>query len=215
MHDSSWAATTAEWQQPPAPRAPAWITTSMRKVEGTVMLDRPVLALERLAGALLRSPRTASVLRGEPIGHALHPLLTDFPLGSFLSATLLDLVGGRRARPAATGLIGFGIATALPTAAAGMAEWTTAGERSRRVGVVHACVNLSATSLYAASLLARLRGRHRRGVAFALAGGTAAWIGGYLGGHLSLVRKIGTADPGFGPVPPPSDVRAGSSVGVS
>jgi hypothetical protein len=41
----------------------------------------------------------------------------------------------------------------------------------------------------------RLRDRHRLGVAFGLAGGTFATVGGYLGGHLSLVRKIGTADP--------------------
>ncbi len=205
MHDSSPSTTrTAEWQEPPTHHAPAWITTSIRRVEEAALLDRPVVVLERLSRKLLRSPPTMSVLRGEPIGHALHPLLTDFPLGSFLSATLLDLFGGRRARRAATGLIGFGIAMVLPTAAAGMAEWSAAGERSRRVGVVHASVNITATSLYAASLVARLRGRHRRGVALALAGGTAAWIGGYLGGHLSLVRKIGTADPGFGAVPPPS-----------
>ncbi|HEV2810495.1 MAG TPA: hypothetical protein VGV93_08895 [Acidimicrobiales bacterium] len=39
------------------------------------------------------------------------------------------------------------------------------------------------------------------GVVLALVGRGAAWAGGYVGGHLSMVRKIGTADPSFGPVP--------------
>lgn len=33
-------------------------------------------------------------LSGAWLGHALHPALTDVVLGSFLSATLLDLLGG-------------------------------------------------------------------------------------------------------------------------
>lgn len=190
---------TADWQDPPEGRAPAWIIRSMATIEGAQVLDTPVTFLDRLSRRVLRTPRLAGVLRGDQFGHALHPILTDFPLGSFLSATLLDLFGGRRSRPAAAGLIAFGVAMSVPTAASGMAEWRSAGPASRRVGVVHAAVNTTAASFYTASLLARLRGRHRRGVVLAVAGGSAAWIGGYLGGHLSLVRKIGTADPSFGP----------------
>ena len=36
-------------------------------------------------------------------------------------------------------------------------------------------------------------------VAFGVAGGLVATTGGYFGGHLSLVRKIGTTDAAFGP----------------
>ena len=198
--DVSTSASTADWQTPPEGRAPGWLTKPIATLETASSLDRPVAFLGRLSGGVLRRPRLAGVLRGDRVGHAVHPLLTDFPLGSFLSATLLDLFGGRRSRPAATGLIAFGIAMTVPTAASGLAEWSSAGLVSRRVGVVHAAVNTTAASFYAASLLARLRGRHRRGIALGIAGGGAAWIGGYLGGHLSLVRKIGTADPSFGPV---------------
>ncbi len=192
---------TADWQDPPTSRAPEWLTRGMARIEAAPVLDTPVTFLDHLSRRVLRTPRLAGALRGDQVGHALHPILTDFPLGSFLSATLLDLFGGRRSRPAATGLIAFGVAMTLPTAASGMAEWRSAGPASRRVGVVHAAVNTTAASFYTASLLARLRGRHRRGVALALVGGSAAWVGGYLGGHLSLVRKIGTADPAFGPPP--------------
>ena len=190
---------TAERQVPPRPVTPAWLRDTVRRIETSAGLDGPVAAVARVADSVLADPRVDGALRGDWAGHALHPLLTDFPLGAFLSATLLDLFGGRRARPAATGLVGFGLAMTVPTAAAGLAEWRSAGHTARRVGIVHASVNGTAALLYGASLAARLRGRHGRGVLLALGGGSAAWVGGYLGGHLSLVRKVGTADPSFGP----------------
>ena len=159
------------------------------------MLDAPARGLAAVADRVLASDRACSMLRGESLGHALHPLLTDFPLGAWTSTSLLDLFGGRRARPAATGLLAFGVAAAVPTALAGLAEWQAATGRARRVGVVHAGVNSTALTLYSASLVSRLRGRHTRAVVLGLAGGTVAFVGGYLGGHLSLVLKVGTADP--------------------
>lgn len=193
-------ATTADWQAAPLRRSPMWLSRAAHSIERSQSLDAPVNVMSRLADRMFRSPRVYAALRGEQLGHALHPLLTDFPLGSWMSASLLDLFGGQRSRPAATGLVGFGVAMALPTALAGLAEWRSAGQVSRRVGAVHAAVNTTALTLYTGSLIARLRGNHSRGVVLALAGGGAGWAGGYLGGHLSLVRKIGTADPSFGPV---------------
>lgn len=183
--------------QRPARRGltPAPLTAAVQRIEGTKMLDAPAQGLAAVADRLLASDRAYSMLRGEPLGHALHPLLTDFPLGAWMSTSLLDLFGGRRARPAATGLLAFGVAAAVPTALAGLAEWQAAAGRARRVGVVHAGVNSTALALYSASLVARLRGRHTKAVVLGLAGGTVAFIGGYLGGHLSLVLKVGTADP--------------------
>ncbi|HEV2809644.1 MAG TPA: DUF2231 domain-containing protein [Acidimicrobiales bacterium] len=191
---------TADWQTAPQRRSPMWLSRAVHRIERSPSLDAPVRAMASLADRVLRSPQVYAALRGEQLGHALHPLLTDFPLGSWTSASLVDLFGGQRARSAATGLVGFGVAMTLPTALAGLAEWRSAGHVSRRVGVVHAAVNTTTLALYTASLLARLRGNHSRGVVLALAGGGAGWAGGYLGGHLSLVRKIGTADPSFGPV---------------
>jgi uncharacterized membrane protein len=175
--------------------APAWLVDAVARIEDSAALDRASDLLDRAAAGLRRRPDARALLRGDAIGHALHPLLTDFPLGMWMSANYLDLLGGRRGRPAATRLIALGTAAALPTAASGLAEWLETWGRARRVGVAHAAINSAALALYGASLAARLSGRHRAGVALALAGGVAATTGGYLGGHLSLVHKIGTADP--------------------
>jgi hypothetical protein len=60
--------------------------------------------------------------------------------------------------------------------------------------------------LYGSSWIARRRGSHRAAVGLGVVGGLVATLGGYFGGHLSLVRKIGTVDPAFG-----ADGGAGAS----
>jgi hypothetical protein len=154
--------------------------------------------LRTLADAVVRSPAIDNGLRGAWLGHALHPLLTDFPLGSWMSASFLDLFGGPEARRPAQRLVGFGLLAAVPTVAAGLAEWRPTAGGARRVGVIHAAVNTTATLLYGSSWLAGRRGRRSFAVGLGVGGGVVATVGGYVGGHLSLVRKVGTADPRFG-----------------
>jgi uncharacterized membrane protein len=173
--------------------APARLVGFMHRVEGDARLDGPVGVLSQLTRPF-DAPAARQALSGAWLGHALHPLVTDFPLGSWASATLLDLFGGRRSRPAAQGLVAFGLACTVPTIASGIVEWRTAGERDQRVGVVHALVNTLATACYAASLGPRRRGQPVRTAAWSVTGGLIATAGGYFGGHLSLVRKVGSRD---------------------
>ena len=184
-------------QAAPQRHAPAWLRHAVNRVENANELDRARAAFGHLAAGLTNNPTVRDVLRGGSFGHAVHPLLTDYPLGAWISVTVLDLSGSPRLRPAATLLTGVGVLGAVPTALSGAAEWEAADPKSQRVGLVHAAVNTSAALCYLASFISRLRGRHRYGVAIGLLGGCCAWVGGYLGGHLSLVRKIATADPAF------------------
>lgn len=190
------------------PRAPAALVAALRGLEADARLDGPARRLQTVADGVVRSPGVASALRGVWLGHALHPLLTDFPLGAWMSASFLDLFGGEVARRPAQRLIGFGLLVSVPTAAAGLAEWRGTGGGARRVGVVHAAVNGTATLFYAGSWLARRRQAHGAAVALGVSGGLMATLGGYFGGHLSLARKIGSADPGF-TTAAPSAVAAG------
>lgn len=165
----------------------------VHRIESDQRLDRPAAMLERLSRPL-DAPDLNRALSGAWLGHALHPLLTDFPLGSWTSATLLDLFGGRRSRAAAQGLVAFGVAAAVPTVASGLVEWRRTAAPDGRVGVVHATVNSLALLCYARSMIPRARGKGFRAAGWSVTGGLLATAGGYFGGHLSIARKIGSRD---------------------
>ena len=163
-------------------------------LENATALDRPVRALEPPVRSLFGTGTRASMLRGEWLGHAIHPLLTDVVIGTWTSATVLDLIGGRDSATAARRLIGTGLVAAGPTAWTGWAEWSAAGSRDKRVGLVHAVTNGVAIGVYASSWFARKRGRHGSGVRRALAGLAVSGAGAYLGGHLTAARNVASHD---------------------
>src|SRR5680860_255746 len=168
-----------------------------RRLEDATALDAPVHALEPKIRALFGSGTRGSVLRGDWLGHAVHPVLTDFVIGTWTSATLLDLFGGRDSSAPAQRLIGAGLLAAGPTAWTGWAQWSEAGSREKRVGLVHAVTNGLAIGTYAASWIARQRGQHGKGARLALAGAAVSGVGAYLGGHLAAARKVGTHHPAY------------------
>jgi nitrite reductase/ring-hydroxylating ferredoxin subunit/uncharacterized membrane protein len=158
-------------------------------VEVDERLDRVAgLVADRVAES--RPPALVGPLSGTPLGHPLHPPLTDLPIGFWTSAWVLDLVGGRRRQAAAQTLVGLGVLSAVPTVLTGLSDWSDTVGGTRRVGLVHAGINTVATLAYAASWWARRRGRHGRGVALGIVGATAATLGAYFGGH--LVYRTGT-----------------------
>lgn len=163
-------------------------------LESDERLDPAVDALGELT-APLGAPGLGDVLRGAWLGHALHPSLTDVPLGLWTAASVLDLVGGSSSRPAAQRLLGIGLLTVAPTAASGWAEWHRSDRPAQRVGVAHAALNVAAIGLYAGSWAARRGERHRLGAMLALVGAGTAGAAGYLGGHLAAVRGVSTVHP--------------------
>lgn len=185
----------------PIDSPPALVRWTLR-LEETRALDGPVRALEPPVRSVFGTGRRGSVLRGEWLGHALHPVLTDVVLGTWTSATVLDLVGGRDSRTAARRLVATGLLAVGPTAWTGWAEWSEAGPREKRVGLVHAVTNAVAIGTYAASWNARRQGRHGAGARLALTGATVSGLGAYLGGHLAAARKVGSHDPAYDSIPP-------------
>ena len=149
---------------------------------------------EQLASAVkqaLPAGPAKDVLSGTWLGHALHPLLTDVPIGTWTSAILLDLLGGEDAEDGADRLVGIGILASLPAIASGLSDWADTIGPDRRTGLVHACANSAALTLYGASFLARKSGRRGLGVTLGLLGGGAMGVGGWIGGHLSYGHGVG------------------------
>jgi nitrite reductase/ring-hydroxylating ferredoxin subunit/uncharacterized membrane protein len=171
------------------------------RLEATDAIDRVAGPVHRKVTAILPSGPVKDVLHGVLLGHPLHPALTDLPIGFWTSAFVLDLAGGRGARPAADALVGIGVATALPTAVTGLADWSDLSQPERRSGIVHAAANVTATALYGLSFLARRRGHRAGGVALGVAGAAAATAGGFLGGHLAYRRAAGVNRAAAAPAP--------------
>jgi nitrite reductase/ring-hydroxylating ferredoxin subunit/uncharacterized membrane protein len=163
-------------------------------------LDGPARAVAKVVRDVIPSGPVKDALSGTWLGHALHPLLTDIPIGTWTSAVLLDWLGGEDHEAAADRLISTGLLAAAPTAVSGFSDWTDTTMSSasvRRVGLVHAASNVAAVGLFAASRLARARGDRGRGRALALGGMGTLVVGGHLGGHLSYSHAVGVDNTAF------------------
>ncbi|MET1002868.1 MAG: Rieske 2Fe-2S domain-containing protein [Acidimicrobiia bacterium] len=170
---------------------PTQMHDAVARIEQAGVLDAPSAILEPIARRLTRTDTAKRLLSGAPLGHRLHPVLTDIPIGTWTSATLLDLLGGRKSRRAARRLIGVGIVAAVPTAAPRHSDGVDMQGESRRVGVVHAASNSVGLLFQVASWSARGKGHHKRGALLSLIGLAAVGVGGYLGGHLVFARREG------------------------
>jgi nitrite reductase/ring-hydroxylating ferredoxin subunit/uncharacterized membrane protein len=168
----------------------------VRFVEKQKSLDRVTGFLKATTDDVLGHVRdrkkVEDALNGVWLGHPLHPLLTDIPVGAWTTAAIFDLAAfamGRRSR-AGTGAIAVGIAGAIPTAATGVMDWYNLNERQQRIGSGHALLNSAALACYVASLLTRLShlGSGRR---LSFIGLGLVTVSAYLGGHLVYSTRAG------------------------
>ncbi|GAB1331389.1 Rieske (2Fe-2S) protein [Streptomyces sennicomposti] len=187
--------------------------------------------LERFSGADRMLDKIRDAVRGVPLGpvrdalhgrwlgHPVHPLMVQLPIGSWLSAAVLDFVPGQRR--AVRTLIATGLLSATPAAVSGLVDWAELHRQQMRVGAVHATANMAALALYTGSLTARLRGREARGKLLGLAGLGAVAVGGALGGHLAYRQASGAnhaehvphlVSPGWHPVAELADLPDGRPV---
>jgi uncharacterized membrane protein len=155
-------------------------------LEDRTDLDGAVDALRTLAEDAIPEGPTRAALQGEWLGHPVHPVMTDLVIGFWTSAFVLDFFPVKRLRAASDLFVALGLASALPTVATGLADFTTLDRPKQRVAVVHAGTNAVGATLYAISLANRIRGRRARGIVFGMLGATAMTAGGYLGGYLAF-----------------------------
>ncbi|MEU4541899.1 Rieske 2Fe-2S domain-containing protein [Nonomuraea dietziae] len=159
------------------------------KLEKSRAMDRPIRVLAKAVREKIGPGRLRDWLHGVPIGKPLHPPLATVTLGCWVSVAVLDLVN---ADPKASkALLAAGVAGAVPTAAAGLTDWSSLHREQQRVGFVHMVTNLTALSLFSGSLLLRMAGRQGGGKALSMLGLGAAAVGGYLGGHMAYRQAAG------------------------
>ena len=137
------------------------------------------------------------VLHGQkPLGHPLHPALTDVPLGAWTAGVVADLAAyATHAVPTAAGDIALavGVVGALGAALTGYTDHHETYGHERRMATMHGLIMTVVLVLELISLGLRWwagAGWHGVAVALALVALLVALGGAYLGGHLTF--GIGT-----------------------
>ena len=156
-------------------------------------LSAAVHRVYEAAGGTGRQIKNA--VHGVWLGHPLHPVLTDVPLGAWTTALVFDTAeattGDRTCAHAADIAVGIGVAGAVGAAITGLTDWSETDGQAKRLGLVHGLMNLTATSLYVKSLVMRGNGEREGGRAYGLAGFLLAGAAAYLGGALVYRERIG------------------------
>ncbi|MBS9532713.1 Rieske 2Fe-2S domain-containing protein [Mycobacterium sp. M1] len=169
-------------------------------VEGASVLDKPAKFVVGKLGRLTKAGKFKDLISGSPMGHPVHPPLTELVIGSFMSTTALDVLAPNVGAKAANRLTAVGMAAFLPAALSGASDWVDTeygDEKSRRIGLVHATVNVVALALYGAALRARRRGNRAQATLLSLSGAGVLSSAGYLGGHMTFVRGVGVNQTAF------------------
>ncbi len=134
-------------------------------------------------------------LHGTWLGHPLHPVIKDVPIGAWTMTAILDvaeLTGSRKYKNGADAAVAIGIVGALGAAVTGLTDWTGTTTKKRKIGLMHGMLNIGATALYATSYVLR-KNKKTRGTAIALsmAGYGVVSLAAYLGGHLVFGEQVG------------------------
>jgi len=167
-------------------------TASDRLAEAMPWLDSAARTVQAALAPVLGpsgNKRVKDALYGTWLGHPLHPALVSLPLGFWTSTAVLDVAGLDRGADLSLRL---GLLSALGAVASGAAQWQDTQElvKPRRLGVLHAALNMAAVALYGTSWGLRARGSRTAGVAVAMAGlaivAGSAWLGGDLAYDLGI-----------------------------
>ena len=147
-----------------------------------------------LDGAI--GPTGAKFLHGTWLGHPLHVVLTDVPIGAWTTAAVFDLIEqntpSRTMARGADAAITLGLCATAITAITGLADWSKiGGGRARRVGLMHGLLNTAASACYITSLCLRRNRSRAAGRQFAWLGLMISTVAAYLGGHLVYTEQLG------------------------
>ena len=169
-----------------------------KRIEEMEALDRFANLMQKVLSRIVpQESARKDLLSGTWLGRPLHPMLTDVVIGVWKSASVLDIVGGKRAERAADQLVLTGNVAALPTIAAGLSDWAELWGAQQRVGSIHALGNATALSVQTLSFMARRSGKRKKARLLSLTAMAIAGASAYLGGNLSFVKGVGVNQTAF------------------
>lgn len=178
------AADTVPEEHPAEPAMP-WHTRLGAHIDSLSWLQHLTTATFAVLTALrtrMAPSRLLDLLHGRWLGHSLHPALSDLPIGLWIGALLLYVLGMAEA---AAVLSVIGTVSALGAAVTGVTDLSVAEGHERRAGVLHGMVMTAAIVTHLASAaLFYLAGAVVTAAVLTGIGMIVAVAGAYLGGHL-------------------------------
>ena len=134
-------------------------------------------------------------LNGTCLGHPLHAVLTDVPIGAWTAALIFDgleMISSRdEFATAADTSVAIGIAGGLAAAVAGITDWQDADAPARRTGMIHGTLNLGGAALFAASLISRKRKSRTAGRILGVLGYGVMTAAARLSGNMVYDDRVG------------------------
>src|SRR6185437_12114768 len=134
-------------------------------------------------------------LHGKWLGHPLHPLITDIPIGAWSTAAVLDtieLFGNDKYKTGADAAVMVGLAGAAGAAVTGITDWTGTTQIERKAGLAHAMLNVAATAFYLTSAVLRKNEKSRKAaISLSMFGYCITTVSAYIGGNLVYNQQMG------------------------
>ncbi len=163
----------------------------LKPVEETV--QQGIHRVFRSAGNTGQKAKNA--LHGTWLGHPLHVVLTDLPIGAWTATLVFDMIDAlsdsREFGVAADRALTVGIVGAVGAAITGLTDWQDTDPPARRIGLAHGLLNVGGVALFTASLFARRRKSRGYGRALAALGYAIASFSAFLGGSLVYGQRLG------------------------
>lgn len=172
----------------------------MEKIDEQEWLDSAGAAIQPvILNAFKAGGKTGNdiknILHGKWLGHPVHPMITDVPVGAWTTAAVLDtmeLCGNKKYKDGADAAVSIGLVGAAGAAVTGMTDWTGTTEIERKAGLLHAMLNIGATALYVASFFMRKNKKTRKAaITLSMVGFGITTASAYIGGNLVYNQQMG------------------------
>lgn len=157
-------------------------------------LDVVAKVFTAIVGGFYKLPGTGGIktlLHGTwPLGHPLHPAITDITIGAYTAAVALDVyflaTGDTTLTRAADFVLVVAFASSLIAVVSGLTDWKDTYGEEQRTGMLHGLIMVAATVLFVVSIVLRLSSADPRTLAIVLSG--LGWIvmlvGAFFGGEM-------------------------------